>query len=109
MGIIRHAAFALMLANVAVAASARAEWIDVDEDLAYLRESAAYDPADDVLGVYVLDFMDGTDFLLYFRCGSATTWFDEPAPGRWDALEIEYHPLRDALCAQRETLPFQDF
>lgn len=108
MGPIRRIAFALFLLSVAVTTAARAEWIDVDEYLSYERDSATYDPADDVLAVFISDFMYD-DFWMYFRCGSATTWYDSPAPGRWDALEIEYYPLRDALCAQRETLPFQDF
>lgn len=108
MGPIRRIAFSLFLLSVAVTTSARAEWIDVNEYLSYERDSATYDPADDVLAVYVDHSIYG-EFWKAFRCGSATTWYDTPAPGRWDALESDAFPLRDALCAQRETLPFRDF
>ncbi len=102
--------FGLFLAGVSVTTSARAEWIAVDEDeyVFYERDSATYDPADDVLAVYIDHSMYG-EFWKAFRCGSATTWDDSPAPGRWVALESDAFPLRDALCAQRETLPFRDF
>ena len=88
---------------------ARAEWIEIDEWIAYDLSTAAYDSEEDILGVLIDDWSYESEGWLYVQCGTGLTWFDNPAPGRWDALEQEYIPIRDALCAQRHTLPFRDF
>ena len=107
-GKLRRLACAAALLCLAVS-SARAQWVDVDEYLAYDPSTAAYDSQEDILGVFVSDFMYEADFWLYFQCGANLTWFSEPEPGRWDTLEPEYQPIRDALCARRGALPFRDF
>ena len=99
------AALLLLLART----PSQAEWIDIEEWIAYDSSTAAYDSQEDIVGVLVDDFAYEEEFWLYFQCGANLTWFPEPAPGRWDTLEAEYQPIRDALCARRGALPFRDF
>ena len=105
---LRRLACAAALLCVAVL-PARAQWIEVEEFLAYDSSTAAYDPQEDILGVVVDDFAYDYTFWLYCQCGTNLTWIETPAPGRWDDLEPEYYPIRDQLCARRGTLPFRDF
>ena len=59
---------------------AQAEWIEIEEFIAYDSSTAAYDSQEDILGVLVDDFAYESEFWLYFQCGANLTWFEEPAP-----------------------------
>jgi hypothetical protein len=99
------AALLLLLART----PAQAQWVEIEEWIAYDSSTAAYDSQEDIVGVLVDDFAYEEEFWLYFQCGANLSWFEEPAPGRWDALEPEYQPIRENLCARRGALPFRDF
>ena len=108
---LRHfAALLSLLFCLAATASARAEWLDADGIYSYDPGSLAYDSTDDILAVYVLNYLsDGAEYWLYYRCNVELTWFSDPEPGRWDAVPDEERRVWGLFCAQRYQAPFKDF
>lgn len=101
-----------LLLGLVITIAAQAEyWIDIDEFSAFDRDRTTYDPDDDVVVTYLSDIMD--EGWVAVQCGTSTVWYENLETHQWGSPRIiaeEYeYDMRDALCALRNSLPYQDF